>query len=535
MLFSYKGITKEHRYKRGVIEANSSSEAIVKIKESEDVIALIHLKPLGKFQSLNSFRMKLNEKLEVIENKQYEKMKKSLEAKNTKKKDKKKKAKSVSEDSPILKAINKAITKYKKEDLSNEALIARREMENSIVNYNSKDPVIFKEEKIQEPRKRSNEKPKDKEEGSSLDLSLLGAEETQEMKKNRKIKVKEKEMTMFTRRLHIMISSGMSLLNSLITIQESSSKELSQVISRITDDIQKGSSFSEAISKFPRQFNSTYVALVSIGEKSGSLDKSLEDIIRVRDQQAKINNKMKVASMYPIVIGIVLVALMAGAFLFFLPKFEEMYSEQDMEMPMFSQIVFGVAGVFPIIMVILGIMIVALLIARKKIPEVDFAYRKIADKLILKLPVVSKVATASYMYTFSSTISLMLDNGIRLSDTLELTKRTINNIYIKKEIENISLLMVQGQSFSESLEGQEFFDEVLVNIVNTGEKSGQMTYSLQQVSKFYNDELTRQIDSLLELVQPVSILLIAIVLAPIIVAAYLPILEVSSGGLSGFD
>ena len=95
--------------------------------------------------------------------------------------------------------------------------------------------------------------------------------------------------------------------------------------------------------------------------------------------------------------------------------------------------------------------------------------------------------------------------------------------------------MVQGQSFSESLEGQEFFDEVLVNIVNTGEKSGQMTYSLQQVSKFYNDELTRQIDSLLELVQPVSILLIAIVLAPIIVAAYLPILEVSSGGLSGFD
>lgn len=134
------------------------------------------------------------------------------------------------------------------------------------------------------------------------------------------------------------------------------------------------------------------------------------------------------------------------------------------------------------------------------------------------------------MLSFSSTIGMMLDNGIRLSDTLSLTGKTINNIYIKNQIEDIADLMVHGLTFSEAISEQENFDDILVNVVLTGEKSGQMVFSLKQVAEYYQEELTRQIDSLLELIQPISIFLIGIVLAPIIIAAYLPILEMSSGG-----
>lgn len=537
MFFLYKGINENKKYKRGVVEADSSSEAVNKLKY-EGIIAIVSLSEVEN-NSITRFRVKLNKNFETLENKINDKTIEFIKSNEIKKEAKRKKReqkkgsqssngtkKTLAEKSPILAGINK---------------IANRTSANKARNEEYKD--IYKEEidkmfavdeeevvkQLIDSQKRENEK------GTELDISILDAEMSPEVKKNMKIKVKEKELTMFTRRLHIMISSGMSLLTALLTLQETTSKELSGVLSKITDDIQSGTTFSEALSKFPRQFDSTYVSLVSIGEKSGGLDKSLKDIIRVRDQRAKIANKLKVASMYPIVIGIVLVALMAGAFLFFLPRFEEMYSEQDLEMPMFSQIVFGIAGIFPIIAVVLVALLIVYTLLRKNSNEVEFLHRRMVDKLILNFPAVKRVSNAAYMYTFSSTIALMLDNGIRLSDTLELTKRTINNVYIKNEIGNVSSLMVHGDSFSEALKTQKTFDDILINVVNTGEKSGKMVYSLEQVSAFYNDELTRQVDSLLELVQPVSIMLIAIVIAPIIVAAYLPILEISSGGLSGFN
>lgn len=553
MLFSYRGINSEYKYKRGYIESETELDAMDKIKEEKDVIVIISLKKAYNIRGLSVIRENLNTQLENFENKLNDRTRKAAnkEREKAKKgksssKEEDSKDKSLANKSPILRAINKLVSRNKapvkgknivvSEDMYDnlqEMFKERTESEQreAATSYNSEyieDELANK--KVQKSdRKQKRESVK----GSELDWSLIENDNNPEYKKNMKIKVKEKEMTMFTRRLDIMLSSGMPLLNSLLSLQETSTPALSAVTESITDDIQQGSSFSEAISKFPRQFNYTYVALVSIGEKSGNLEKSLKDIIKIKDQQRKINSKMKVASMYPIVIGVVLVALMAGAFLFFIPGFEGLYEDQDMEMPAFSQVVFAIAGIFPVIIIGAVILIILFTILRKKIPEVNYTYRRYVDKLALKTPVLGKVNNASYMLSFSSTIGLMLDNGIRLSDTLSLTGKTINNIYIKNQIEEISQLMIHGLTFSEAISEQENFDDILVNVVLTGEKSGQMVFSLKQVSEYYDEELTRQIDSLLELIQPISILLIGLSLAPIIIAAYLPILELSSntGGI----
>lgn len=545
MLFSYRGIDSEYKYKRGFIETDSEINAINEIKEKEDVIVIVSLKRTSNIKSLSGLRKNLNTRLENFENKlndrtrkiANETKKKNNEAENAKGNNGR--GSSLKERSPILRGINKIALRFgggterSKEIIVNEEMydnlqdMFRERTEAEESNYNAEsNKNELSNNKVQKTERKSK---RDNTKGKKIDWSLLDNENNPELKRNMKIKVKEKEMTMFTRRLHIMLSSGMPLLNSLLSLQETSGKELSQVTSSITEDIQKGSSFSEAISKFPRQFNYTYVALVSIGETSGNLEKSLKDIIKIKDQERKINSKMKVASMYPIVIGIVLIALMAGAFLFFIPGFEQLYEDQGMELPIFSRVVFSIAGIFPIIMIIGFLLIMLFTYLRKKIPEVNFIYRKYVDSLALKIPVLGKVNNASYMLSFSSTIGLMLDNGIRLSDTLSLTGKTINNIYLKNEIEDISNLMVHGLTFSEAISEQENFDDILVNVVLTGEKSGQMVFSLKQVSEYYDEELTRQIDSLLELIQPISILLIGLTLAPIIVAAYLPILELSSG------
>ena len=555
MLFSYKGIDSEYKYKRGMIEANTQFEAMDKIKETEGVIIIIHLKKTSNSKILNRMRVNFNVRLENIENRLNNRTNRIVQKDKQKQKSKKKRkaGSELLEKSPILRGLNKLRSVNislpggrggsKKivmdEDMYTNLQNMFKERESSDDTDSEYNVEVSRNENLDTPavdlgeskiKKADRKQKRDKSAGKEIDWSLIENNENDpEVKGNMKIKVKEKEVIMFTRRLHIMLSSGVPLLSSLVSLQETSSKEMSKVLASVTEDIQLGHSFSEAIAKFPRQFNTTYVALVSIGETSGSLQKSLKDILRVKDQEQKVSRKIKVASVYPVVIGIVLAVFMSAAYMFFIPEFSKHFEGLDMELPQFTQFIFGIGAFFPYIFGTIAVIVIVFLFLKKNIPEVNYMYKRYADKIKLKMPVIKNVTNASYMHSFSSNIALMLDNGIRLSDTLSLTGRTINNIYIKNEIEDVANLMVHGLTFSEALREQENFDEILINIALTGEKSGKMVFSLNQVSEYYEQELSRQIDALLELVQPLSILLIGLTIAPIIIAAYLPILDMSSG------
>lgn len=536
-----------------MIEAKSDVEAISKIKEDEDVIVLVSLTRTSSNKMLVNIRTSLNKQLEIAENKLNEQTKKLIR-KDREKKLKKKTVDKEQDDSlanrsPILRGINTLANKLKSIEIkmpkkSSKKIVIEEDMfENlqnmfkqaesleAIKNTDYNKEIIRAEESLssQKVKKAPLPKKKDKNEGKKLDWSLLETKDTPEIKNNMKIKVKQKEIIMMTRRLHIMLSSGVPLLSSLESIKNTSSEKLAQVLDSIISDVQRGITFSEALSKFPRLFDTTYIALISIGETSGTLEKSLEDVLRVKDQEQKVKRKIKVASVYPAIISIVLVVFMIAANLWFIPQFKNQFEQQGLQLPAFTRIVFKISDYFAYIAIGLGILIAIFIVLKRNIPEVNYMYRRYYDKLKLKFPVIKKLNNASYMYSFAINISLMLKNGIRLSDTLTLTGKTIDNIYIRNEIEEIGRLMVQGLTFSEAISQQEDFDSTLTSIAMTGEKSGRMSFALQQVAEYYEQELTRQIDSLLEMVQPVTLLLIGLIIGPIIIAVYLPILDMSSG------
>lgn len=568
MLYSYKGIDKDYKYKRGTVESNSDLEAMNKIKENEDIIVIVNLKKTSNNPVLSNIRNSFNSRIQDVENRINDRTNQIIQ------RDKKKSSSLVdtedlSEKSPILRGIKNLTNRFSNKEESeesednSESLAEKSPILKGITNFASsmtsrnKNIIIDEDmyDNLQEMFKHGNTSgqsnynaehsqielsqnkvkkterkiSKDKSEGKKINWSLIESDDSPEVKENMKIKIKSKEIVMFTRRLQIMLSSGVPLLTSLISLRNTSSEKLELVLSKVVEDIQVGRSFSEALSKFPNQFDTTYVALVSIGETSGSLQQSLKDIIRVKEQADKIDRKVRVASVYPIAIGLVLVLFLIGANFLFIPQFSAQFEAQGTELPEFTQLVFGISEYFPWIMGAVVIMIIIFIMLDKKVPEFHYLWRRNWDKFKLKAPVIKNVSNASYMYSFSSNIALMLDNGIRLSDTLALTGKTINNIFLKNDIEDVSNLMMHGLTFSESLEQQENFDVILINIASTGEQSGKMVFSLEQVAEYYEQELTRQIDSLLELVQPISILLIGLTVAPIIIAAYLPILDMSSG------
>lgn len=530
-MFSYKGVDKDYNYKVGSVEAVNMADAIKQVKENEGIIIIVNLEKKSKNKVVNNIQSKFSEKYVAFQNKR----------RNSPKKQKKKSSddipeeKTLSDKSPILKAIKKVANKVQgenktvviDEDIYSELQLMFKEDSN-----NSKSSSTNLSENKVDTNDKSHKKTPNS--GKAINWDLLNdGNSNPSLKKNMKIKVKEKEILMFTRRLHIMLSSGVSLLSALSMLRETSEKNMAKVANAVLEDIKLGSSFSEAISKFPRQFNSTYVSLISIGETSGDLAECIADIIKMKEQEQKVLKKVKNASIYPGIIAAVLGVMMTAASLFFLPRFNQMFEDQGLKTPKFTEIVFGIGDLVPYIVGGSVVSVVLIIFLRKRFRTVNKIYVGIKDKLLLKIPVVNKVTEALYMYYFSSTISLMLKNGIRLSDTLSLASRSINNIYIKSEIDNVGQLMNHGFSFSEALRQQVYFDRILVNIAMTGEESGKMVFSLSNASDYYNTELNNKVDNMMEMVPPLSIVAIAVIAAPVIVAAYLPILDISSGAALG--
>lgn len=531
-MYSYKGVDVNFKYKVGTVEAESDVEAVTKIKDEEGILLVTSIKKTKK-KNKNSLSFMFQQKMVSIEN-SLKATKKPVKTKSkngpSKKKNPNKKP-SIFERSPIVQKISSLVEKKSpntnlqgktmSQELEEE--IKRLFQENDATSHS--DDVSLQFDKVNVKKKVAQ--PKD---GKALNWDLLEVnKETPEIKRNNKIKVKPKEILMFTNRLQIMLSSGVTLLNALITLQESSDKKMTIVLERVISDINKGNNLSSSLAKFPKVFDSTYISLVSIGETSGELDKCLLDIIKMKEQEQKILRKIRIASIYPVIVFIVLIALVSASSFFFLPKFEIMFEDASIPMPAFTTLVFGITSKVPFLVVLLAIGIVVLTIARKKVPRVNQMYRIIWDKMLLKTPLVKKISVALYFYYFSSTVSLMLKNGIRLSDTLLLASKSINNIYIKTEIEKIGELMLHGMTFSEAMKKQPHFDAVLINITKTGEDSGKMVDCLEKVADFYNKELNTSVDQALEAIPSISIIAIGLIVAPIIIAAYLPILDISSG------
>lgn len=539
MLFRYKGINTKGRYKRGFVEAKDNVEAIKKLKTEENLTIIIDLKTQSRNSIIKVPMEIMGKQIEVIENNLAENKRKKEEKKL--KKIKRKKEKTLKNESFLKKISNFSFFGFEKK----KKVEMDEEMYKDLIKVFSKDGInkelggvssnleIMLKDDSKKPKLRTEiiEK-KEKKEEKELNWELIEQKDDDPViKKNKKLKVKEREIIIFTRRLQIMLSSGMSLINSLMVLAKTKNKTMHYIINNIIEDLQSGSAFSEALSKFPNQFDYTYIALVSIGETSGTLDTVLLDIIEAKEQKQKIDRKIKTASIYPAIVGIVLVAILILGTVFFIPAFEEMFTDQGVPLPTITKVVFKTANFFPyLIGIIAGIILLTNLLRRTN-QEINKAYIKHRDKLKLKFKPIRGIATASYMYNFSFTVSLMIKNGIRLKDALTLSQKTINNIYIKSEIADISSLMIQGLTFSEAMGQQEHFDEILTNIVLTGEESGQMSSSLNQIARFYQDELNKKIERMIELVQPMSILLIVALVTPVIFAIYLPILDISSGAL----
>lgn len=530
MLFSYKGIDNNGEEIKGYITSESKLKAMQDLKYNNNLRVVFYLKEKVDNPYINKLRKETDKILDRV-GVYAEEQKRKIKEKQINKKS----SKIFKFSDNEIEKINGVLQKLKLLDTETEI---NPELENKILNIfndtslndsKSRFKNYQAETNFEKPEIRKTKRTKEKKEELKIDWSLIETNRALIDKRSKKLKVKDSELILFTKRLALMLKAGLSLVKTLAIIEPTVSQNFSIILNSIIDDIQNGSSFSTAISKFPKQFDSTYVALVLIGESTGTFSSCLEDVVLYKERGDKLKKKINSATLYPKLLGIILVLVLLLGSKFFIPMFESMFDGQDLELPVLTQIVFGIANVMPKIIISLIVVVSGIVIFSKLSVTFNRFLQYFNSKLLFKVPIINSLILNSNMYTFSSTASLMLKNGLRLNEVLKLTIGVINNIHIKNELGSIHSYVVQGMPLSEAMGLQNYFDTLLSSIVLTGEESGKLDEALYEISIYYDDLLNNKINIMMELIQPVATLLIGVIAVPVILAIYLPIFDMTSG------
>ncbi|HAN40967.1 MAG TPA: type II secretion system F family protein [Candidatus Cloacimonetes bacterium] len=342
-------------------------------------------------------------------------------------------------------------------------------------------------------------------------------------------------LVFFTRQLSTMFSAGLTIEKAITDLEkEEKNKRFSRVLRKISDDIRKGYSLSEAMQQHPGVFNPLYVALVTAGEVSGTLHTVLDELAEYLEKIEDTRRKVVSAMAYPIFILVFLAFVTWALFYYIIPMFAEVYSDFGAELPgpTLAAIAisnFIVNNVFGTILIVIAIVIGVFLI------YLTDRGRYVIDGLKLKIPVIGRVLSNSIMSKFARTFSILMAAGVPIMDTMELTENVVQNAVVEGGIRKARVLVKEGYGVANAFRRTGLFPPTLLQMIATGEETGDMDKLLGKAAEFYEKLVDSVIDRLTSLIEPLLIVIMAAIVGSIIVVIYLPIFDLGDAISQGYN
>jgi type IV pilus assembly protein PilC len=346
-------------------------------------------------------------------------------------------------------------------------------------------------------------------------------------------KVKAKHLTLFTRQLSTLQDAGLPLLRSL-QILESQQKPglMKNILMGVCEEVEGGSSLSEAMGKYPKAFNHLYVKMVNAGEIGGVLDVILQRLSEFMEKSQKLKAKIKGAMVYPIVVLVVAITILTAIMLLIIPKFEEIFTDFEIELPGLTQGLIStsrwVAGSNPgqdipgWVFMVFGVptIWISVKILRKTPPG-----RAVFDYLILWTPVVGKLVKKTIIARFTRTMGTLISAGVPILEAVTITSQTSGNYVFEKALMNVHDSIREGETFAVPLRESKTCDPIVVNMIDVGEETGEMDAMLLKIADNYDEEVDVAVAALVSLLEPIMVVLLGGMVGTIVVAMFLPMIK----------
>jgi len=339
------------------------------------------------------------------------------------------------------------------------------------------------------------------------------------------------DVSTFTRQLATMVNAGLPITEALLILRSQSKGAMQKVVAQILTDIEGGESLSSAVSKHPKVFNPTYIALVKSGEVGGVMDEVLARLADNLERQQEFKGKVKGALIYPaiIVVGMFVVALIM--MIFVIPRLTSLYGDFNAKLPIATKILIGISTFFiffikawPLILIVVFGGFYAYQ-AFRKTP----AGRKRTDELMFKIPIIGDLQRQVILTELTRTLSLMVGSGVSILEGLNITAGVVGNTVISDALKDAAKQVEKGFPIAYSFSKHpEAFPFILSQMVAVGEETGKMEEVLQKVSHVFEVESDQKVKGLTSAVEPLVMILLGLGVGFLVIAIILPIYNLTS-------
>lgn len=342
-------------------------------------------------------------------------------------------------------------------------------------------------------------------------------------------KVKLDEKIFFTKNLKVMIKSGLSVPHALkISAEQTRNKKFKTVLINIKKDIESGSSLAKSFSRYPEVFSEIFVNMIEAGERSGQLDRVLEEVAMQMKQTRGLASKVKKAMAYPVFIMFVMIGVGIFVLGFIIPKMTSVFFEMGIALPLPTRILIATSNFVVHRWYVVLILVILLIFAYWKTNRTKKG-KYFFHSLNLKMPIIGSLYKKINIIKFSRTFSSLLVSGISLVQTFQITSRVLDNVVYREKVMEVPDEISKGVNISAVLERYpSLFPVVLTQMIAVGEKTGTLDSILEDIIAFYEDDVDETLTNFTSIIEPVLIVLLGIGVAVIALAILMPMYSLTT-------
>jgi len=342
-----------------------------------------------------------------------------------------------------------------------------------------------------------------------------------------KRRVRTKSLVVFTRQLSTLIAAGLPLVKALKTLYDQLEPGLlKDIIKNVTLEVESGTNFSEALSRFPKVFPEFYVNMIRAGELGGMLEGILKRLSEFLDKNQKLRDRVRAALMYPAFVLLVAVLILIMLMIFVIPTFTNMFSELGGALPIPTRILIATSEIVRKTWYLIPIM-PFLLVGGYKLLIRNPNRRFVIDRMKLYVPVVGALIHQISVARFTRTLGTLLSSGVPILDALKTVRDIVGNEFVARAVLQVRDSIKEGESVSGPMETSKAFPPLVVKMINIGEETGELDKMLIQIADSFEEEVDVAINGLTSLLEPLLIVFMGLIVGFIVISMFMPLFSLA--------
>ena len=342
-------------------------------------------------------------------------------------------------------------------------------------------------------------------------------------------RVSHKQLTQFTQQLSVLMDAGLPIVRSLkILANQQKPGLLKNILAEVAEDVETGSSFSEALGKHPKTFDKLYVNMVKAGEAGGVLDIILQRLANFMERMQALRRKIVGASIYPILVMTIALLVVLCIMTFIVPKFADVFRQVRVTMPVMTTFLMGVSGFIKGYWWVIVLTPIAAIIGIQMWGRTK-AGRYTIDKCKLHVPLLGPIIRKSVISRFCRTLGTLLQSGVPILEALAIVRNATGNEVVANAVALVHDSIREGESIAEPLAASGVFDDIVINMIDVGEETGELDKMLLKVADNYDAEVDAAVSALMSVLEPLLIVGLGATVGFIVVALFLPLISLLDG------